>query len=319
MTPSCIQYPYLFKINKLFIRNTSHFAELPEIIQRPASKTLRTNEPLILNCKAKGTPTPRIIWKKDGKVIQDGRGTSYVVERVKRQHAGHYTCVAKNDVGQVNASDIVVDVQCEYTYRPLVHHGNPANLEDKTKEIFSSGNWNLFSCKTILLFCKLTAFPRTRQRGLYAWGKQSRIITITECTVSWIRHFLAICDYFVGMAFTLIFFLPLRSDDYSLCSCASVTDPPLVVFPVTTLVVKSWLGHPTDLNCSAIANPSPRFEWFSNGEPVIDGIKQFRRGTTLTVVPRKTSDFTNYTCEVNNSLGRASAVFVLQPLSKFAI
>ena len=121
------------------------------------------------------------------------------------------------------------------------------------------------------------------------------------------------------MAFTLIFFLPLRSDDYSLSSCASVTDPPLVVFPVTTLVVKSWLGHPTDLNCSAIANPSPSFEWFSNGEPVIDGIKQFRRGTTLTVVPRKTSDFSNYTCEVNNSLGRASAVFVLQPLSKFAI
>ena len=25
-------------------------------------------------------------------------------------------------------------------YRPLVHHGNAANLGDKTKEIFSSGN-----------------------------------------------------------------------------------------------------------------------------------------------------------------------------------
>ena len=31
--------------------------------------------------------------------------------------------------------------------RPLAHHGNAANLEDKTKEIFSSGNWDLFSCK----------------------------------------------------------------------------------------------------------------------------------------------------------------------------
>ena len=31
--------------------------------------------------------------------------------------------------------------------RPLVHHGNAANVEDKTKEFFSSGNWDLFSCK----------------------------------------------------------------------------------------------------------------------------------------------------------------------------
>ena len=30
---------------------------------------------------------------------------------------------------------------------PLAHHGNAANLENKTKEIFSSGNWDIFSCK----------------------------------------------------------------------------------------------------------------------------------------------------------------------------
>ena len=31
--------------------------------------------------------------------------------------------------------------------RPLAHHGNAVNLEDKTKEHFSSRNWDLFSCK----------------------------------------------------------------------------------------------------------------------------------------------------------------------------
>ena len=53
---------------------------------------------------------------------------------MKRQHAGHYTCVAKNDVGQVSAPEILVNVQCEYTYRPLAHNGNPANLEEKRKK-----------------------------------------------------------------------------------------------------------------------------------------------------------------------------------------
>ena len=31
--------------------------------------------------------------------------------------------------------------------RALAHHENAANVEDKTKEIFSYGNWDLFSCK----------------------------------------------------------------------------------------------------------------------------------------------------------------------------
>ena len=31
--------------------------------------------------------------------------------------------------------------------RPLAYHGNAANLEDKTKDIFSSGNWDIFSCR----------------------------------------------------------------------------------------------------------------------------------------------------------------------------
>ena len=38
-------------------------------------------------------------------------------------------------------------------YRPLAHHGNGTNLEDKTKEAFTSGNWDLFSCKKNLIGC----------------------------------------------------------------------------------------------------------------------------------------------------------------------
>ena len=54
------------------------------------------------------------------------------------------------------------------SYRPLEHHGNAANLEDKTKEIFSSGNWDLFSCKQILLFCPPDwRYSHGRARGLF--------------------------------------------------------------------------------------------------------------------------------------------------------
>ena len=55
-----------------------------------------------------------------------------------------------------------------YDYRPLAHHGNAANLEDKAKQIFFSGNWDLFSCKIILLFCPPDwLHSHGRARGLY--------------------------------------------------------------------------------------------------------------------------------------------------------
>ena len=69
--------------------------------------------------------------------------------------------------------------------RPLVRHGNTANLEDKTKELFSSGNWDLFSCKQILLFCPPNWLHfHGRARGLY----QSSLLAPWE-TVAQVEHF----------------------------------------------------------------------------------------------------------------------------------
>ena len=76
---------------------------------------------------------------------------------------------------------------CFCHYRPLAHHGNAANLEDKTKQMFSSGNWDLFSCKKILfvLSSRLAAFPSTCKGSIPKYPLKGSVVVPTglECNI----------------------------------------------------------------------------------------------------------------------------------------
>ena len=58
-------------------------------------------------------------------------------------------------------------VHTNYMFRPLAHRGNAVNLEDKTKEIFSSGNWDLFSCKKCYCSVLQIGCISTDMQGVY--------------------------------------------------------------------------------------------------------------------------------------------------------
>lgn len=66
---------------------------------------------------ASGNPVPSIAWtKKSGVGVSKsrlGEGPVLTLEKVDRQHAGIYECVAENHVGEAVSIDMRLDVLCK--------------------------------------------------------------------------------------------------------------------------------------------------------------------------------------------------------------
>ncbi|XP_068691316.1 uncharacterized protein [Montipora foliosa] len=56
---------------------------------------------LYLKCDAEGSPTPIIVWRKDGHVLNNSIGVNehFIMENATKADAGAYECVASNSVG----------------------------------------------------------------------------------------------------------------------------------------------------------------------------------------------------------------------------
>ncbi|KAJ8728642.1 hypothetical protein PYW07_006338 [Mythimna separata] len=85
------------------------------IVSGVATKKILIGSPATVECKVKGEPKPTITWQykdKTGSNFLSIPGTNQVlsIARVELKHAGHYKCVAQNDVGK-NEHITEVEVQ----------------------------------------------------------------------------------------------------------------------------------------------------------------------------------------------------------------
>lgn len=87
--------------------------------------------PLILNCPVEGHPKPNISWFKDGKFVSENdqiklqeSGKILNIPETINHDQGNYSCLAKNDQGQV-----------ELTFTVLIL--SPPKFKDAAKSIFS--------------------------------------------------------------------------------------------------------------------------------------------------------------------------------------
>ena len=110
-----------------------HFTALPgvfSLILEPESPITKAGEQLELRCTVSGTPIPTVTWFKDGiELIIDGNNdtiiiveTNEVVDSIMvresnlriisadREDNGDYMCVASNDAGSVESSEILVEI-----------------------------------------------------------------------------------------------------------------------------------------------------------------------------------------------------------------
>ncbi|CAD7089933.1 unnamed protein product [Hermetia illucens] len=71
----------------------------------------------ILQCHALGSPQPSYRWLKDGVPVGDFSSSQYYrIHNTRREDAGNYQCIAKNDAGTIFSEKIDVVVACKYLY-----------------------------------------------------------------------------------------------------------------------------------------------------------------------------------------------------------
>lgn len=80
----------------------------PKFVERFTTVSVHEGEPVQLNARAVGTPTPRITWQKDGapivaspdtRVAIEGGATTLDILRAKASDSGWYQCTAQNVAG----------------------------------------------------------------------------------------------------------------------------------------------------------------------------------------------------------------------------
>lgn len=80
----------------------------PKFVERFTTLSVREGEPVALNARAVGTPTPRISWQKDGvpiipnpelRINIEGGASTLDIPRAKASDAAWYQCTAQNVAG----------------------------------------------------------------------------------------------------------------------------------------------------------------------------------------------------------------------------
>ena len=71
----------------------------PRILWISSNQTVELGNDVTLACIVTGLPTPRVVWKKDNKVLQDSQSTGNItLVNISPADAGSYECSAINIV-----------------------------------------------------------------------------------------------------------------------------------------------------------------------------------------------------------------------------
>ena len=86
----------------------------PRLIHTPYNIDAPKGSTIEIPCRADGEPTPVIVWRKDGKVLEEDKshrkispGGSLYVHNVTFDDAGLYECSAVNDYGKITANGVL--------------------------------------------------------------------------------------------------------------------------------------------------------------------------------------------------------------------
>lgn len=87
--------------------------QAPRFITQPssASSIVSEGQIKILQCQALGQPQPQYRWLKDGVALNDFSSEYfYKILNIRKEDAGSYQCIARNDVGSIFSEKIAVTV-----------------------------------------------------------------------------------------------------------------------------------------------------------------------------------------------------------------
>ncbi|KAM6170210.1 hemicentin-2 [Rhynchocyon petersi] len=266
---------------------------LPVFTTLPGDRSLRLGERLWLRCAARGSPTPRIGWTVNDRLVtegvsdQDGGSTLQRVA-VTREDSGTYICWAENRVGRVQAvsfvhvkeAPILQGKAFSHLVEPVggsiqldcVVHGDPVpNIRWLKDGLPVRGSLLRYQLQNGSLLIRRTEMD---DAGRYQCLAENEMGTVEKVVV-----------------------LVLQS---------------VPVFQVKPQDVTVRSGEDVALRCRATGEPVPTVEWLRAGQPLRAGQ---RLGTlpdgSLWLERVEARDTGVYECVAHNLLGSASAQAVL--------
>ncbi|XP_028259472.1 hemicentin-1 [Parambassis ranga] len=246
---------------------------------------LNKGERLVLACGVSGIPLPRITWAFNNNILpvhydhMNGH-SELVIERVSKEDAGTYTCVAENSVGTIKSLGFV------YVKEPPIIDGDP-----HSNRIEPLGGNAILNCEV-----------RGDPLPTIQWSKNGINIHISNRIRQLDNGSLAIYGTVSEDAGN---YICVATNDAGVVE-RSVTltlqsAPTIIVEPVDTVVDA---GTTVLLNCQAGGEPNPMTEWSRQGRPLFrnDRFSTLSNGS-LRISSAQKEDTAEYECVARNLLG----------------
>ncbi|KAI5614770.1 hemicentin-1 isoform X1 [Silurus asotus] len=248
---------------------------------------LNKGERLLLACGATGIPPPKITWAFNNNIIpahyNHASGLSeLVIERVSKDDAGTYSCVAENRVGSIKSLGFV------YVKEPPIINGDV-----HSNHIEPLGGNAILNCEV-----------RGDPPPTIQWSKKGINVRVSSRIRQLDNGSLALYG--------------TVSEDAGSYVCVATNDAGVVERTVTLTLQSSpvFTVEPVDtvvdsgsiivLNCQAQGEPTPVIEWARNGRPVLanDRIVTLSNGS-LRLSSAQKEDTADYECVARNRIGSA--------------
>ncbi|XP_067398294.1 hemicentin-2 [Emydura macquarii macquarii] len=259
---------------------------------------------ITLECEATGTPLPTVTWLKDGQPVANGealllkdQGRKLHIQRAQVTHAGRYTCLAANAVGQVEWKfDLAVHVPPEVVRGA----GSVTNLTVSLHD-------------ALTLICEVSGIPPPA----VSWSRENSPIITGEHTRllsgGWILRLARV-----------------RAQDGGLYSCIAsnaagearkdfsveVLVPPSIENADEEDSVKVPEGQSVRWSCVATGNPKPEITWLKDGSPLHSRDTHYISpdGSVLQINQTTLSSAGRYSCVASNSVADKTKHYLLSVL-----
>ncbi|KAJ8258762.1 hypothetical protein COCON_G00177740 [Conger conger] len=270
-----------------------HSASLPHVQVSPRHVEVREGETMRLYCRAGGTPSPDLTWrKKDGQLPPQARmertdiGTLLIPD-IRASDSGTFLCVGTNSIGSSEAPVQVTVVPGDTISSVIRIHPSIASVQEG---------------QSLDLSCIVPGNPppsvtwqrvgRPLSSNHKVLGSQLRILQASEADSGEY-----ICQVDGGPV------LKQASVSVSVTSSSTRLQTPIISIEPHSTSVR--LGESMSFRCLVHNGAQPmRLEWkMSNGQALQDNVKIGPDGSAITIVRSRPSNQGTYRCSASNLFG----------------
>ncbi|NXX95340.1 HMCN1 protein, partial [Centropus bengalensis] len=259
------------------------------------------HSPLELDCSAAGTPSPAVMWLKDGQPVEEGAGHTFLlngqkllISQAQVSDTGRYKCVATNKAGEHEREfDVTVHV--------------PPTIKSA-----GTSEGAVVVRKAVMLQCIASGIPTpsitwlkdgqpvNTARGNIRLESSGRILQVVEALPEDAGRYTCVATNAAGEAQQHI--------------RLHVHEPPKLEDAGKMLNETVVVDNPIHLGCRATGNPLPAITWYKDNRllPGAAGATFQTRGQVLQIEGAQVSDAGVYKCVAVNAAGTAELFYSLQ-------